>query len=75
MLRERTSSGLKAARKEGRVGGRRPKLTPQQQREIVELVTSGQKSGADAARLFRVHPSTIVRLLAKFRNNNDSKMA
>lgn len=47
----------------GRVGGRRPKLTPQQQKEIVSLVTSGQKTGADAARLFRIHPFTVARLL------------
>jgi DNA invertase Pin-like site-specific DNA recombinase len=69
MLRERTQRGLAAARQEGRVGGRRPKLTQQQQREIVVLVTSGQKTGADAARLFRVHPSTVVRLLARHRLN------
>lgn len=68
MLRERTKSGLDAARQEGRIGGRRPKLTPQQQKEIVALVSSGQKTGADAARLFRVHPSTVVRLLAKNRD-------
>ncbi len=65
MLRERTRNGLEAARLEGRVGGRRPKLTPQQQKEIISLVTSGQKTGADAARLFQVHPSTVVRLLAR----------
>ncbi|WP_150138899.1 recombinase family protein, partial [Candidatus Enterovibrio escicola] len=65
MLRERTKNGLDAARKEGRVGGRRPKLTKQQQDEIVSLVTSGKKTGADAARLFQVHPSTVSRLLAK----------
>ena len=67
MLRERTKNGLAAARQDGRGGGRRPKLTPQQQKEIVSLVTSGQKTGADAARLFRVHPSTVVRLLARHR--------
>ena len=67
MLRERTKSGLAAARQDGLVGGRRSKLTPQQQKEIVSLVTSGQKTGADAARLFRVHPSTVVRLLARHR--------
>ena len=65
MLRERTKNGLDAARKEGRIGGRRPKLTKQQQDEIVSLVTSGKKTGADAARLFQVHPSTVSRLLAK----------
>jgi DNA invertase Pin-like site-specific DNA recombinase len=63
MLRERTRSGLDAARKKGRIGGRRPKLDPQQQKEIVHLVKSGQRTAADAARLFRVHPATISRLL------------
>jgi len=63
MLRERTRSGLDAARKKGRIGGRRPKLDPQQQQEVVHLVKSGQRTAADAARLFRVHPATISRLL------------
>jgi len=65
MLRERTKRGLDAARKQGRVGGRRPKLKGQQQREIVHLVNSGQKTAADAARLFNVHPATVSRLLSK----------
>lgn len=65
MLRERTKSGLETARKEGRIGGRRPKLTSRQQKEIISLIESGQKTAADAARLFQVHPSTISRLLAK----------
>ena len=68
MLRERTRHGLEAARAAGRVGGRKPKLTPQQKNEIVAMVRSGNKTGADAARLFRVHPATVVRLLAKSRN-------
>ena len=67
MLRERTRNGLDAARKEGRIGGRRPKLKMNQEREIVLLVNSGQKTGADAARLFNVHPATVSRLLAKAR--------
>ena len=65
MLRERTQRGLDAARKQGRVGGRRPKLKKHQQREIVHLVNSGQKTAADAARLFNVHPATVSRLLKR----------
>ena len=65
MLRERTRAGLEAARQEGRIGGRRPKLSTQQQAEIVKMVTRGQKTAADAARLFRVHPATVSRLLAR----------
>jgi DNA invertase Pin-like site-specific DNA recombinase len=63
MLRERTRNGLDAARKEERVGGRRPKLKTHQQQEIMHLVSSGQKTAADAARLFNVHPATVSRLL------------
>lgn len=65
MLRERTKAGLDAAREDGRIGGRRPKLTEQQQSEIRKMVTRGDKSAADAARLFKVHPATVSRLLAR----------
>jgi len=65
MLRERTRSGLDAARKQGRIGGRRPKLKMNQQKEIVYLVNSGQKTAADAARLFNVHPATVSRILKR----------
>ena len=64
MLRERTKIGLERARREGRIGGRPPKLTPQQQSEIVRMISRGRKTAADAARLFGVHPATISRLLA-----------
>ena len=67
MLRERTHNGLDSARREGRVGGRRPKLKTHQQQEIVHLVQSGQKTAADTARLFNVHPATVARLLAQHR--------
>lgn len=65
MLKQRTKAGLDAARKEGRIGGRRPKLKPQQQQEIVKLVKRGKKTAADAARLFGVHPATVSRLLRR----------
>src|SRR6202020_2152442 len=63
MLRERTKAGLESARQNGRVGGRRPKLSTQQQAEITRMVSRGDKSAADAARLFKIHPATVSRLL------------
>jgi DNA-binding CsgD family transcriptional regulator len=54
----------------GRIGGRRPKLLPQQQTEVLKMVTQGKKSAADAARLFNVHPATISRLLAAIRRQS-----
>ena len=65
MLRERTRNGLDEARKQGRVGGRRPKLTTRQQQEVIQLVQSGQKTAAEAARLFNVHPATVSRILRR----------
>lgn len=63
MIRQRTRAGLERARCEGRTGGRRPKLTVQQRREAVEMVSSGRRTAAEAARLFQVHPSTIGRIV------------
>lgn len=68
MLRERTRNGLNLARKEGRVGGRRPKLKAHQEKEIVHLVNSGKKTAADTARLFNVHPATVSRLLVRHKS-------
>jgi DNA invertase Pin-like site-specific DNA recombinase len=65
MLRERTKAGLDSARREGRIGGHRPKLSPQQQAEIRKMVSKGHKTAAGAARLFKVHPATVSRLLAR----------
>ena len=65
MLRERTRAGLEAARQEGRIGGRRPKLSPQQQAGIRQMVSSGDRTAADAARLFNIHPATVSRLLRR----------
>jgi DNA invertase Pin-like site-specific DNA recombinase len=67
MLRERTKAGLDAARQEGRIGGRPPKLTPQQHAEIRKMVSKGDNTAAAAARLFKIHPATVGRLL--FRPN------
>ena len=67
MIRERTHAGLTAARTRGQIGGRRPKLGPQQQAALVDMVHAGRQSQADAARLFRVHPATVSRLLAAHR--------
>jgi DNA invertase Pin-like site-specific DNA recombinase len=59
-----TLANCNVARKRGRIGGRRPKLRPNQQDEIVAMVSKGTKTAADAPRLFNVHPATVSRLLA-----------
>jgi DNA invertase Pin-like site-specific DNA recombinase len=67
MIRERTKAGRDAARREGRIGGRRPKLSLEQQAEITRMVSRGDKSAAGAARLFNVHPATVLRVLSRAR--------
>jgi DNA invertase Pin-like site-specific DNA recombinase len=65
MLRGRTKAGLETARREGRIGGRRAKLSLQQQADVRKMVSKGDKTAADAARLFKIHPATLSRLLAR----------
>jgi DNA invertase Pin-like site-specific DNA recombinase len=66
MVRERTRAGLKAAREQGRTGGRRPKLTAHQKTEIIAMLAAG-RAGAEIARIFRVHRATISRVAAAAR--------
>jgi DNA invertase Pin-like site-specific DNA recombinase len=63
MMKERTQAGLKAARAEGRHGGRRPKFTQAQRAEILGMLAAGRPA-AEVARLFQVHRATISRLSA-----------
>ena len=64
MVRERTQAGLRSARDQGRQGGRQPKLSPEQQAEVLTMLKAG-RSAADVARLFRIHRSTISRIASK----------
>jgi DNA invertase Pin-like site-specific DNA recombinase len=54
------TADLDAARKQGRIGGRRPKLKKHQQEEIVSLVNSGQKTQ-------RMLPDYLMSILLPYR--------
>ncbi len=69
MIRERTRAGLREARLKGSVPGRKPKLTAEQRKEIVEAVSSGRKTAAEMARLFKIHRGTISRFISKARTD------
>jgi DNA invertase Pin-like site-specific DNA recombinase len=66
MIRERTKLGLVRARLEGRVGGNRSSLTPKQQAHALAMIDEG-KSQSEVAELFKVHRSTICRLVSERR--------
>jgi DNA invertase Pin-like site-specific DNA recombinase len=64
LIRERTSAGIARAKAAGKHLGRPSKLSPEQQAEIIRSLKAGEKSQAELARLFRVSPSAISRLVA-----------
>ena len=73
MIRERTSAGLALARPEGRVGGRRRKLTERQRSEIAESVLAGRKSAAEMARLYSISQPTVSRIVAEHRQEREAR--
>ena len=66
---DRIGAGLAAARAEGRVGGRRPKLTLRQRATVAAEVLSGRRTAAHMARLHKVSEATVSRLLAVHRTS------
>jgi DNA invertase Pin-like site-specific DNA recombinase len=61
LISERTKLGLAAARSRGRQGGRKPKLTPQQIRQVRVLWESRTVFKEDIAKQYNVSVSTIDR--------------
>lgn len=60
LIVERTRAGLAAARQQGRIGGRRPKLTAQQWAQVGRLLETGE-SRKRVALIFDVGISTLYR--------------
>jgi DNA invertase Pin-like site-specific DNA recombinase len=60
LIRQRTQDGLIDARKRGVAFGRPPKMRPDQQKLVHELLNQG-RSISEIARTFNVHPATIYR--------------
>lgn len=67
LIVEGTVEGLAAARARGRKGGRKPKLTPDQQAVAWDLYQAREKTVAQIAALFGVHEVTMHRHLAAMR--------
>lgn len=59
LIHANTMDGLAAARARGRVGGRRPKLTPQQAALAQELYDKREKTVQEIAALFGVPRTTV----------------
>ncbi len=60
LIVERTLAGLAAARAQGRIGGRRPKLTKEQHEQIARLIKNGHDR-KQLAIIYDIGISTIYR--------------
>ncbi|RDT13817.1 DNA-invertase [Enterobacter roggenkampii] len=72
LIVERTRAGLAAARQQGRIGGRRPKLTVQQWAQAGRLLEAGESRKRVAlifdvgiSTLYRKFPASVVTLLSE----------
>lgn len=65
VLRLRTKEGMADARAQGRLrgGGRRPKLSVEQQLELLRLHGAGDRTITDLAEMFSVSRATVYRIL------------
>lgn len=65
LIRERTLAGLSAARARGRLGGRKPSLTPKKIQLARQMYSSEDSSVAEIAAVLGVSRATIYRHLAR----------
>ncbi len=67
LIRSRTREGLKAAKAKGRLRGKPPKLSPDQQARLVDLHHRAGRSPEELAEIFDVARSTVYRVLERAR--------
>ena len=65
LIRERTAAGLAAARARGRVGGRKPALSPKQVEAARNLYEAGEHTVSEIAKIVGVSRATVYRHLSK----------
>ncbi|MFJ2298691.1 recombinase family protein [Oerskovia paurometabola] len=67
LIRMRTREGMAIAKAKGKLKGRKPKLTPAQERHLVELHHAGNHTSAEIAELFGVSRATVYRAVERAR--------
>jgi DNA invertase Pin-like site-specific DNA recombinase len=65
LIKLRTREGMATARARGKLRGKKPKLSPKQQRELRRMHDTGEYSISDLAELFAVSRPTVYRTLAR----------
>ena len=65
LIRARTREGMQIAKAKGHLRGKQPKLSPAQQRHLMEVHEAGTHSTAELAELFNVARSTVYRTVQR----------
>jgi DNA invertase Pin-like site-specific DNA recombinase len=65
LIRARTREGMQVAKAAGRLRGKQPKLSPAQEKHLVEVHQRGEHTTAQIAELFSVARSTVYRALQR----------
>ncbi|TFD26249.1 recombinase family protein [Cryobacterium cryoconiti] len=65
LIRARTKEGMQVAKANGRLRGKPPKLSPAQQKHLMEVYNAGTRTTAELAELFNVARSTIYRTIQR----------
>ncbi|MBB4931710.1 DNA invertase Pin-like site-specific DNA recombinase [Lipingzhangella halophila] len=67
LLRMRTREGMAVAKAQGKLRGKQPKLSPEQQAELRRMHATGDYTIADLTDLFSVSRPTVYRTLQRSR--------
>ncbi|HAS24737.1 MAG TPA: DNA resolvase, partial [Vibrio sp.] len=65
LIKLRTREGMKRARAQGKLRGKKPKLSELQQKELRRMYDTGEYSISDLAEMFTVSRPTVYRTLAR----------
>ncbi|WP_104169509.1 recombinase family protein [Cryobacterium sp. M23] len=65
LIRARTREGMQVAKAAGRLRGKQPKLSPAQEKHLVEVYQRGEHTTAQIAELFSVARSTVYRAIKR----------
>jgi DNA invertase Pin-like site-specific DNA recombinase len=75
LIRARTREGMATAKVRGKLKGRKPKLSPAQERHLVALHRAGDHSTAELVELFGIGRATVYRALDRHPVNAASDLA
>ncbi len=70
LIRERTMAGLESARARGKKGGRKPKLSPAQEKQLLALYSDKSIPLTEICHTFGITKQTIYKYLARAKNQS-----